>query len=433
MNYCVRCGNPLPKANNFCGYCGMSVKEMEEIEAAELAMDAAEEATQETTEEAEETETVVEEVAETEEITEEAEEAEETEVADEVDEPSEDVEAEEPVAEETPAEDEAEEETEEEAPAEDETPAKEEAEEEPEEAFTFEDLEEDQEKNGMPVSSPTLALGLDYNYEQAEADLAKLNGVPMEARTPIISRKKAIILGIIAAVIVLGIVVGNVVSGMAATTKVDLAEYIKAPEYGGVDGSGVIVTEPVIDEKKVDEFMATTDDIDARFAIKSFFNGIVLSCDKDSQLKEGDEITITARYSESGAEAAGIKVKNNVTTVTVGKLDVLDAKIIGTWVMVEAEHHGYTRSIRRLGRDFSPEPTFELKADGSGTITFPGRQIKGTVIKKNTANYELKTKSNEVYTFYFEDETLRLDYVKPNDDGTISHDEDDAMVLIFER
>ncbi|MBQ0078453.1 MAG: hypothetical protein KBS66_00995 [Eubacterium sp.] len=472
MKICANCGREIPEEYKFCGFCGTAFEEVEDAETieqvaeteieAEAAEGPAEEVAEEPAEEeAEEAETEAEAEPEVEAEAEVAEEAEtetepettEEEVADEATEETGEEPAEEPEEVEEPAEEEPAEEIEEtveepaeevseepaeevEEPAEEATENTEEAEEETEEPFTIEDLEEDQEKNGTEVSSPTLALGLDYNYEQAEAEMAKINAAQyVEAeRKPLVSKKTLIKLGVAALIVVVAIVAFNVVSTMSSTTKVDLAEFMTEPEYGGVDGSGIIVTEAVIDEQKVDEFMSSTNDIDERFAIKSFFNGVVLSADKETNLTEGDEITITARYSEKGAEDAGLKITNNVKTVTVGKLDVLDASLIGTWVMVGAERNGWTLSMRRLGRDYNPEPTFEMQPDGTGIVTIKELKIKGNVIIKNGGNYELKT-SDTSYPFYIDGATLRMDYVVPTDeeDEHDYYEEPEMLVLLFEK
>ena len=123
-------------------------------------------------------------------------------------------------------------------------------------------------------------------------------------------KQKLTILGVAAAAVILigGVTIYNTFFNFE---ELDLIANVQPPTFSGYNGEGIVENAPSkgdIDYDITDENM------------EAFLDDITYTLDKTESLSNGDEVTITAVYSEETAKALKIKVTEDTMTVKVSGL-----------------------------------------------------------------------------------------------------------------
>ena len=93
--------------------------------------------------------------------------------------------------------------------------------------------------------------------------------------------------------------------------KIDLMEGLNDPVFAGYDGSGYMESGPEMGNIDYDK---------TKVGVEDFINSITYSVDKTENLSNGDEVTITAEYSEKTAKALKIKITGDTKKIKVSGL-----------------------------------------------------------------------------------------------------------------
>lgn len=146
-----------------------------------------------------------------------------------------------------------------------------------------------------------MAIG-DKTQEATESITEKIKGMTRNQKIGIIS--------VIAAII---IVFGGfkIYDTFFNFDKINLMENMNQPTFSGYDGEGVVDGYPSMGDIDYDM---------TKSGMAEFLHDVTYTLDKTEGLSNGDEVTITAKYSEATAKALKVKVTEDTMTVKVGGL-----------------------------------------------------------------------------------------------------------------
>ncbi len=120
-------------------------------------------------------------------------------------------------------------------------------------------------------------------------------------------KQKAAIIGAVA-VIIVGFAGFKIYDTFFNFDQINLMEGMETPTFSGYDGEGIVETYPQSGNFDYDK---------TKIGIEEFIDDVTYSIDKTEGLSNGDEVTITAEYSEQTAKALKIKVTEDVLKVKV--------------------------------------------------------------------------------------------------------------------
>ena len=159
------------------------------------------------------------------------------------------------------------------------------------------------------------------NVETAAQQAANAKELDHRRRESETNRKLLILILILLLVIVLG-AVGFVVYalyGSEGKTEVDLVNNIDVADLGltGYEGEGILE----YDEK----YLASLIEYNGTNAkVKKFLSGVSYTVTPDTDISNGDKITIKAEYDAGAAKRAGVKVTKDTKHLVIEQLDEKD-------------------------------------------------------------------------------------------------------------
>ena len=169
-------------------------------------------------------------------------------------------------------------------------------------AFTFEsglaNVREASVYAGEKAKETSIAVG-EKTREASRSIFEKMKAL---------TRKQKIIAGSLIAAVIIAIGGCGIYNTFFNYDKIDLITDMTMPTFSGYDGEGTVDVYP--DIGGVDYDMTRAD-------VSEFINDVSYSIDKTENLSNGDEVTVTATYSEQTAKALKIKVTEDTMTITV--------------------------------------------------------------------------------------------------------------------
>ncbi len=103
-------------------------------------------------------------------------------------------------------------------------------------------------------------------------------------------------------------------------TEIDLTSIMTEPEFTGVSEVAKLKDPIIVDQKKADKLIKSIDNEKRAEEAKKLIKSVTYEVDKDSELSNGDEITVTAKYDKSIEENSKLKVVKVQKKVKVEKL-----------------------------------------------------------------------------------------------------------------
>ncbi len=175
------------------------------------------------------------------------------------------------------------------------------------------DSSQNTENESLKEFAEALENGKAYAKEAGDAVSRKSKEVTESLSVKVRSmtkKQKRTVVGVIAAVAVCAAGFG-IWDTFFNFDKVDVMEGMTAPTFAGYDGEGYMESGPEMGNIDYDRTTPGAED---------FINSITYSVDKTDKLSNGDEVTITAEYSEKTAKALKIKVTSDTKTIKVSGL-----------------------------------------------------------------------------------------------------------------
>jgi serine/threonine-protein kinase len=102
--------------------------------------------------------------------------------------------------------------------------------------------------------------------------------------------------------------------------NLDLTDIATRPGVTGFNGKAQLDGEITVDPEKKEALLSAIEDEDKKVSVQTFLDGVTYEADSIENLKNGDVIKVSAKYSENVAEALKVNVEKSDFEITVENL-----------------------------------------------------------------------------------------------------------------